>query len=351
MMESRKIQKVGTSTLTISLPRSWATNRNLKKGDQVFLIEEGETLKVIPASSIQDRRKAAEEFIIDADLCDDPGMLERIIVGCYVLGRERFTVKSSSRLKSEHVEIIRGASRRLMGLGIIEETTNKIVLQCSIEPTKYPIDALLKRLFNLGSTMLDEAIEALVTRDKRLAEDAIKREDDADMMYWLIIRLLLSAQLDDGLVDKLGMKSKLEIAGYRLISKELESVADHGEEISNTIIELIDSEVEIPSSLTKALKDLSDAVRDMYSRGISALLSRDLKVANETAVMRKDIAKKEEKFGKLLFDQTEDGFVLTSFRTILHGIDRMAEFANSIAVVAVNRYLERPSNVCKIASS
>ena len=65
-MESRKIQKVGTSTLTISLPRSWATARNLKKGDQVFLIEEGETLKVIPASSIQDRRRAAEEYVIDA---------------------------------------------------------------------------------------------------------------------------------------------------------------------------------------------------------------------------------------------------------------------------------------------
>ncbi len=345
-MESRKIQKVGTSTLTISLPRGWASGRNLKKGDQVFLIEEGETLKVIPASSMQDRRRASEEFIIDADLCDQPGMLEQVIVGCYVLGRERFTIKSNSRIRSEHVEVTRRASRRLMGLGIIEETSNKILLQCSIEPTKYPIDALLKRLFNLGSTMLDEAIEALMTRDKSLAEDAIKREDDADMMYWLILRLLLSAQLDNGLVDKLGMKSKLEIAGYRLISKELESVADHGAEIAETVIELIDSEVEIPSALIKSLKDLADTVRDQYSRGISALLSRDMKVANETALMRRELEKRIEKFAKLIFDQAEDGFVLMRLRTIQHGIERMAEYAISISVIAINRYLEKPSNIC-----
>lgn len=345
-MESRKIQKVGTSTLTISLPRSWATGRNLKKGDQVFLIEEGETLKVIPASSIQDRRKASEEYIIDADLCEGPSMLEQIIVGCYVLGRERFTVKSSSRLKSDYVEVTRRVSRRLMGLGIIEETANKIVLQCSIEPTKYPIDALLKRLFNLGSTMLDEATEALITRDKRLAEDAVKREDDADMMYWLIVRLLLSAQLDDGLVDKLGMKSKLEIAGYRLISKELESVADHGEEISATVKDIIDSEVEVPSTIIKSLKELSESVRDLYGRGISALLSRDLKVASETVSMSEDLEKKQEKFMKLLIDHTDDDQLQMRFRTIMHGIERMGEYATSIAVVAINRYLERPSNIC-----
>jgi len=349
-MESRKIQKVGTSTLTISLPRSWATGRNLKKGDQVFLIEEGETLKVVPASSIQDRRRAAEEYIIDADLCEGSSMLEEIIVGCYVLGRERFTVKSSTRLKSEYTEVTRRASRKLMGLGIIEETASKIVLQCSIEPTKYPIDALLKRLFNLGSTMLDEAVEALITRDKRLAQDAVKREDDADMMYWLIVRLLLSAQLDDGLVEKLGMKSKLEIAGYRLISKELESVADHGEEISRTVEQLIDMEAEVPSALAKSLKELSESVRDLYGKGISALLSRDIKVASETVSMKEELEKKQEKFLKLLIDSTDDGQVQMKFRTILHGIERMGEYATSIAVVAINRYLERPSNICHPAN-
>src|SRR5207249_12246047 len=66
-----------------------------------------------------------------------------------------------------------------------------------------PIYTLIKRLYNLSSTMLDESIEALLTRDPRLANDALHREDDADMMYWLLIRLLLSAQADDSLLEQL----------------------------------------------------------------------------------------------------------------------------------------------------
>ena len=220
-MESRKIQKVGAATLTISLPKNWVTQRSLKKGDQVFLVEEGDTLRIMPGPAMEERRRQWEQYLIDADLCDDAGLLERIIVGNYVLGRQKLIVKSSGRLRSEHIEEVRRTSKKLMGLGIIEETASKITLQCSLDPANYPLDALIKRLFNLGATMLDEALEAVVTGDKVLAEDAIKREDDADMMYWLILRLVLSAQMDEALVEQLGMRSRLEIPGYRVIARDL----------------------------------------------------------------------------------------------------------------------------------
>ena len=118
-MESRKIQKVGAATLTISLPKEWAEQRNLKKGDQVFLVEEGEALKVLPGPAAEERHRAATEFIVDADLCEEPGMLERVIVGNYVLGREKIIVRSALRLRSDHQDEVRGAIRRLMGIGII----------------------------------------------------------------------------------------------------------------------------------------------------------------------------------------------------------------------------------------
>lgn len=346
-MESRKVQKVGTSTLTVSLPRGWASKRNLKKGDQVFLLEEGEVLKIVPAASVQERRRRPQAFVIDANLCDRPGMLERMIVGNYVLGRESIVVLSSGRLSSEHLEETRNAAKRLMGLGIIEETANKIILQCSIEPTKYPIDALIKRLYNLGSTMLDEAVEALITKDKRLALDAVNRENDADMMYWLILRLLLSAQENDELMEKLGIKSRLEIAGYRLISKELETVADHGEEIANSVLALIERDTEISYNFVKGLKQLSEMVRALYSNGIAALLSRDVKLANGTITMKRDFDKAKDGLLRILFAETSDPTVLLHFRSILHGVERMGEYSQSIAVIAINRYLEKPSNLCK----
>jgi phosphate uptake regulator len=344
-METRKVQKVGTSTLTVSLPKEWATKRNLRKGDQVFLEEDGDGLRIVPAAAIEARRREPEEYIVDADLCDVPGLLERIIVGSYVLGRERVVVRSRRRLSSEHLAEVQRTSRRLMGLGIIEETATRITLQTSIEPTKYPIETLLKRLYSLGSTMLDEAIEALVTRDKGLAEDAIRREDDADMMYWLIVRLLLGAQADDAIAEKLGIEDRLWIAGYRLIAKELESVADHGEDIAATVLRLLEKDREVSTAVIQALTDLAEGVRETYSKGIAALLSRDLKLANEAIRLRETFDARRETFQRMLFKEVEDAETLVGFNRIFHGIERMHEYALSIAVIAMNRYLERPSNI------
>jgi phosphate uptake regulator len=39
-MEPRRIQKVGYSTLSVSIPMNWAKKMNVKKGDIVFLNEE-----------------------------------------------------------------------------------------------------------------------------------------------------------------------------------------------------------------------------------------------------------------------------------------------------------------------
>src|SRR3990170_2391946 len=164
-MESRKIQKVGAATFTVSLPKEWVARRNLRKGDQLFLVEEGEGLRLLPSPTVSDRERSGTEFIVDADLCEEPGMLERVIVGNYVLGHERIIVRSSLRLRSEHQDEVRRSVRRLIGMGIVEESSSKVVLQCSINPANYPLDTLVKRLYNLGSTMLSEALEALVTKD------------------------------------------------------------------------------------------------------------------------------------------------------------------------------------------
>ncbi len=346
-MESRKIQKVGAATLTISLPKDWVTQRNLKKGDQVFIVEDGESLRILPGPAMEERKRKWETFVVDADLCDDPGLLERIIVGNYVIGRQKLVVKSATRLKSEHVEEIRRAAKRLMGLGIIEETASRITLQCAIDPANYPLDALIKRLFNLGATMLDESVEALVTGDASLAKDAIKREDDADMMYWLILRLVLSAQMDEALVETLGMRSRLEIPGYRVIAKDLETVADLCENIANAVLVLIDQKVELSPTIAKQLKDMAAAVIEVYSKAIGGLLSRDLKQANEAIRQQESITKREHELVRLYVKDYKDVKVIIPFRTILNGITETSDYAKSIAVIAFNRYLERPSNLSK----
>src|SRR3989442_10634773 len=146
------MDKVGAATVTVASPKEWAEQGNLKKGDQLFLVQEGEAIMLVPGPLAEERSRASSEVVVDADLCDEPGMLERVIVGNYVLGRDKILIRATQRLRSEHQDEVRGAIRRLMGIGIIEESPQRIVLHASIDPSNYPIETLLKRLYNLAST-------------------------------------------------------------------------------------------------------------------------------------------------------------------------------------------------------
>lgn len=353
-MESRKIQKVGAATLTVSLPKGWAEQRNLKKGDQVFLVEEGEALKILPGPAATEHRRSAREFVIDADLCDEPGMLERVIVGNYVLGREKLIIRSKSRLRSDHQDEIRRTTRRLMGLGIVEEGPSKVILQCSLDPTNYPLATLMKRLYNLGATMLSECIEALETSDIALAEDALKREDDADMMYWLILRLVLSAQHDEALVEQLGMRSRTEIPGNRVIARDLEKVADHCHAIATSVRALLKEGHRASRGVTKALQDLANLIGQVYAKALGALLSRDLKQANEAIALSEALERREQDFVRIIARELRapkgmEVKALIPLRAIFTHIMQIGGYGHSIAVIAYNRYLEKPSNLCRPA--
>lgn len=351
-MESRKIQKVGVSTLTVSLPKQWAEAQSLRKGDQVFLVPEGDTLRLLPPEGARKRlERPVPDYVVDADALTEPGMLTRVIVGNYVLGRERLVVRSKTRLRSEHLEEVREAARRLMGLGIIEETGSQAVLQCSIEPSRFPVDSLVKRLYNLGKTMLNEAIEALITKDRSLAQDAIGREDDADMIYWLLVRLILSAQQDESLITKLGMENRLNNAGYRVISKELETVADCAETVARAVLDLIDRNAEFEWPRLRTLKELVDRAVTLHGNGLAALVTRDLKLANATADASRQLEEDLDAFMQGVFQDAPSPAELLAIKTIADNLSRVAEYSHSIANIAFNRYLERSTPLCRAVVS
>ncbi|MFQ5552898.1 MAG: PhoU domain-containing protein, partial [Thermoplasmata archaeon] len=265
----------------------------------------------------------------------------------YVLGRERLVVRSSARLSSAHLEELRDVVRRLMGLGILEETGQRAVLRCSIEPSKFPLESLIKRLYNLGKTMLADAMEALVTKDRTLAEDALRREDDADMIYWLLVRLILSAQQDDALITQLGMENRLNNAGYRLIAKELETVADCAAAVAEAVLRLLDGRSEIPPRILGTLADGAKEAAGLYGDGLAALVTRDLKLANRTVDGGRELEGRLGDFMTRVFGEIRDPETLVGLKTIVDNLARIAEYAHSIANVAFNRYLERSTPLCQ----
>jgi phosphate uptake regulator len=333
-LESRKVQKVGYSTLTVSLPSEWAKQNNINPGDLVFIIPERDgTLRIAPSQIAQ--KEEAEEYIINADFCDEKGMLERIIVGSYILGRDVIRVTSSSRIKKEHIDEIRRIVRKLIGLGILEETPKNILLQCSIDPTKFKLDMLVRRLSLIASTILSEAMQAFLEGNKSLAEEAIGREDEADMIYYLAVRLLLSAQLKPEVAEQIGATDVIFIPASRLILQYLELVADYSEDMAKKIISLEIRSETLPKEIVEGIYHIGELTQVIFQKSLDCIFTRDLKVANGVLEMKEVLEKEVDRLMQELPG-------IPYLRALISCLNKIADLGAAIADIAINRALEKP---------
>jgi len=344
-MESRKIQRVGYSTFSVSLPKDWVENTGLKQGDLIMVFPEKDgSLKLVPSIMVE-RKAKSEEYVINSDMCNDPGMLERLIVGNYILGRDAFSVVSSTRISRVQVDEVRQIAHRLMGLGIVQETPERIDLQCSIDPTRFKIDMLLRRLSVIASTIHTEAMQALTEPNQELADDAVRREDEADMMYWLALRLLLSAQRDRTMGDKIGLEEPSQILYFALITRYLELIADRSEYIARRAIELQTRGKEKTSRhLMTRITNMGELAHNVFLKAMDCVFSGDIEVANNLLEIARVIRSEHDKLMKELPE-------LPILRTVVWELDRIADHGASIAVIAINKALEKPSKICSVSSS
>ncbi len=330
-LETRKVQKVGYSTITVSLPSEWVRENEIAPGDIVFIMPETDgTLRVVPSDLA--KKEEAEEYIINADLCDEKKLLERLIVGSYILGRDVVRITSSNRIKSESVAEVRGIVQKLIGLGILEETSKSILLQCSVDPTKFQMDMLIRRLSLIASTIYSEALQALVKNDGKLAVDAISREDEADMMYFLATRLLVLAERKRDLAEKIGFGKVFLIPCTCLILQHLEIIADYSEDIAKRVIELEDYSSTIDKSTLERIYNLSEIAHIIFQKAVDCLFSRDLKIANNLLEMHEVLENELEKEMRELPQ-------IPYLRTIVSNLSKIADKGAVIAKLAINTIL------------
>ena len=342
-MERRKIQRVGTSTLSLSLPHDWTVRHGLGKGDEILVEEVEDGLRLFPRDSLDRSRRAAEGRVVEADLCREPGILERILVAHYVLGRRRILVRSRGALDAEQRSVIDRVSHRLLGLGVIEESPSQVTLRCSIDPAQYPLPALLRRLQGLAAAILEGAVEGLLRGDAARAEEALRREDDADAMYWLAVRQCLSGLMDESLLEALGLRSRLEISGCRVTARDLESAADRGEDVARAVLVLRPLGVLPRGELDAALRDLARDVSAALAGALHGLLSGDLGAANAAIQARRGVLERGRAAASLILRDHGQRGVFCPLSTVLDGIVAVSSSAGAIGATAFNRHMEEPS--------
>lgn len=345
-MEARKVQRVGYSTLTVSLPRNWVQEVGLKAGDVVSLRKEDDgSLRVFPGMHTE--RSDIKLCIVDADLVDRPNLLTRIITGNYILGHDSIQVTARKELSPEHLEEIRRTTQRLNGLGIVEQTMRNVTIQSFVDPTKFPVYGLIRRLHILVTSMQEAAIKALVQNRPELAGEVTHMEAEADRIYWLILRQLLLSIKDRTVGVKIGIESPLHVAGNRVIAKTLESMADNAEVMAMEIIALQHEKYEVSSSIIEGIQKLSDNVRNISEKILKALLTLDIKLANDAVEMVVGNEKETRRLIEKILATVKNVPVAVGLRQVVWNLGQLASSASVISEVSINRVLEQSSDIAR----
>lgn len=344
-MEPRKVQKVGYSTLSVSLPMNWAKKVGVKKGDLVFISEESDgALRLTTEPGKFEDNKI---HVVNVDNCDNTKVLARVIVGNYVLGRSIIKVESDRRLMREQIESIREVTQRLLGIGIIEESDRHLLLQCSIDPKNFPLETVLKRLYVITSIMFKEVLDSLIDGDMELAKDAITREYEADTIYWLLARLLASAQQSRLISEGIGVVDPMDIVQKSIVAWYLEMIGDRVNNIAKSIIELQQIRKESDSDLIDRLSQIGMIAFTMFDKAVNSIFDKNLIVASDAVDLYETVETEENSLLKR-FQNGSSPDVAATVSQIAWDMKIVAEHSSAIAEIAIDNVLKSENEICKM---
>jgi len=339
-METRKVQRLGPSTLAMTLPAEWASAHNVEKGDEVSLRMGGKgTLTVLPESV---QSEESEAIIYAENL--DASSVERAIVAQYVLGRRIIHVEAAEgeTLDSAHINAVYNAETQLMGLGVIEETPKSIAIRCSVDPEDFTLDNLLERLESTGSTMRGEAVKALAHGNPDLAQRALNRERQANKIFVLLLRLIFTAYQNPNLARAVGLADGFPLIGYRSIAKNLELTADNAEDIADIVLEADGHTLNVDQATMRRIREFTEQVDELTALAVESAVDRDYDKTIEARELFHEISDRER---EILNDLPEmDNDDLLRVREVLVSLQQTAQYAMRNAEIAANLALNEESD-------
>jgi phosphate uptake regulator len=332
-METRKVQVTGGSTYTVSLPKEWATENDVSAGSIVEFHSEEDLLLLAPR-----RDEGRIEGSLDISGMDDNHELTRAVMTMYVSGFDVIRLEAG-RITATQRRIIRDATQGLVGLEVIEETTEHVVLQDLLDSSELSIYNAITRMRLVSLTMLEDAVEALVTGDDELARDVKERDDDVDRLWYMISRVFRTVLRNPTAANEIGFPRDT-CFDFQSGARQLERIADHATKIADLALEI----EEIPESATESLTRLQVQASEVPETAMDALLEDDsdqaVEMANEA---RRQIVGVDETV-RDVDDQIRD---LDPQRAqvlglVVDSLSRTADYGGNIAESALQKAAPRP---------
>ena len=322
-METRKVQKTGTSTLIVSLPKKWANENAIVSGSLLFISQKQNGDLLLSSD------KSEPDQIVKLDIGNKYGApLIRDVIACYLAGYKTVEI-SSHQLTAMQKRDLHSIVNKLIGPEILEETINKVVIHDLLSAEELPADRALKRMKNMTRSMIQDALSSLIKRNKDLAMDVIQRDNDVDRLNLLIARQFTDI-LRSGSIKQETL-CPISAFNYMQAATNLERMADHASKIAEISSQ---NDYELPVEMTEEISRLSSTFTTLIDDSISMLLKPDTEKANQLIDKTRQIKKQSMIMTGSFWERDDDEMLI---RLVLAGsMERMLDLIINIAELSIN---------------
>ncbi|MCF7872511.1 AbrB/MazE/SpoVT family DNA-binding domain-containing protein [Candidatus Woesearchaeota archaeon] len=190
----RKVNRVGTNTLTVSLPSRWAKQFGVEVGDEIELIEDGGSLKI--CKFCNNKKKSIELDVSDLDRTSV--MLK--IRSAYRCGYDEITVnfrnsKTMHHRKKKEINVIdaihQEVNKRLLGVEIVEESNNYCLIKDFSASDVSDLENSVRRIFRLIINLSNEILENVSSGEFDKLEIVENNHDTITKFVSYCLRLLI----------------------------------------------------------------------------------------------------------------------------------------------------------------
>ena len=331
-METRKVQVTGGSTYTVSLPKGWATENDVSGGSVVEFHPEDETLLLTPR-----REEEKVEGTLDITGLEDDELM-RAVVTMYVSGFDIITLETAQVTAAQR-RTIRDATQGLVGLEVIGETSERVRLQDLLDSSELSMHNAVTRMQLVSTTMLADAVTALIEDDDELAADVVQRDDDVDRLWSMVSRVFRSVLRDPSTASEIGLDRET-CFDYHSSARQLERVGDHATKIA-THAETLGAP---PEDAAEALNELHEEATKVIEMGMDALLETDSERATQLAHDARQRVVRIDELARAVDDRIRELEPQQAqlLGLIVDSLSRSADYGGNIAETALQNAAPKP---------
>lgn len=334
---TRKLQKVGGGTYTVSVPKDWATEQGLSAGTPVDIYPNRDgSLRIQRADDSTDPLSEFR-FEVSAEDADVDHLVDHLHLA-YTIGYMTITLRTPDRFTARQRRAVRRVATRLPGFDVVDESDTSLTVTDLLDHDSISIDQPLTRLQFVALSRLRAAVNDIHRPDKATA--GRQRDADVGRLTDQIERYVNRSLIDPRMRRQLERDPAILVDLSR-VARSLNSIA-----VQADVLHDIGSEMPADCEYDDEVATLATTTIDIVDDSTTAIFGDPLQQHDRatTALDKRDdaISLVRQMDSELTERRSSGGYALGRVISILETI---CDRGNDIAMIALRTMHREPQEL------